>query len=281
MQKAPRPGELPAARLFGLKVSGQQMQAYAWGRGEKLLICFHGFRESGSSFSCLEPVLGSYYTLVAVDLPHQGSTQWEKPFLDRTDLESCIQILLQRFGCQRFSLMGYSLGGRVCLFITESMASRIDELILLASDGIRMNLLPYLVTRTGWGSSLFLYTIRHPLPFFSLMRLGRSLALVNQSLERFVHQFMDTPEKRNEVYRIWRCLSSVIADLSQVRNSLRKYRIKTLLFYGKFDRVFRPKQGKRFIRGLENCRLEVLDKGHNLLSQELGLRILQYMDLPL
>src|SRR5690606_2199861 len=88
------------------------------GSGDELLICFHGFGESASRFTCMEPALGNMFTIVALDMPFHGHTTWsEGRDVEQEDLEALIKKILERFGKQRFSLMGYSMGGRLVMCI--------------------------------------------------------------------------------------------------------------------------------------------------------------------
>jgi pimeloyl-ACP methyl ester carboxylesterase len=52
---------------------------YCWfGTGQKLILCLHGYGESLESFQFLEKYIGKEYTLIAIDLPFHGKTQWNE-----------------------------------------------------------------------------------------------------------------------------------------------------------------------------------------------------------
>ncbi len=132
---------------FYLTYGQSRFHGICEGSGEKLLICLHGFGESALHFKCLAPALGDTYTIIALDMPLHGKTE--------DDLPALIAQLLEQHGRQRFSLMGYSMGGRLALCVIEKMAAQVDELILLAPDGLKNNPWHLFVTQTSWGNKIF------------------------------------------------------------------------------------------------------------------------------
>ena len=48
------------------------------GHGSEWLFCFHGYGEQGSSFDLFEELLGDAYSLIAIDLPFHGQTDWQE-----------------------------------------------------------------------------------------------------------------------------------------------------------------------------------------------------------
>ena len=91
------------------------------GNGAKKLFCFHGYGESGLSFSVLEPLLANSFTMYCIDFPFHGKTVWkENELFAPKDLIHIIQRVTN-FSTQKINLLGYSLGGRVCLQMIESI----------------------------------------------------------------------------------------------------------------------------------------------------------------
>jgi pimeloyl-ACP methyl ester carboxylesterase len=255
---------------FTIDISGGTIQAIAWGNGKQLLVCLHGFGEEADSFACLEDFLGDRFTIVAFDLPLHGDTKWKKAYMEEKDLYECILHLLSHFNKQRFSLLGYSMGGRISLFATQHFAEKMDQLLLVAPDGLRYNPWFLFATQIRPGRYLFRWNIYHPKLFFTLLKTGKFLRIVNQSLYKFVFQYMNNEEKRLQVYQVWTCMKDIMPDTKKVKKMLLQYQIPSLLFFGKYDRVIPPSLADSFCNGLQLTTVIVLDKGHNLLSKELG-----------
>ena len=244
------------------------------GSGGELLICFHGFGESGSHFRVMEPALGNIFTIVALDMPFHGRTVWnEQRAFDKNDLSELTGKILERFGKQTFSLMGYSMGGRPALCLVEEMAARIVRLVLVAPDGLKDNPWHMFATQTKIGNRIFLYNTHHPALFFGLLKLWRRLGLLNESVYKFAFYSMDKAEKRRQVYNVWTVLRKLMPSRRRCKSMMARYNIESLLIFGRYDRVIPPAFGEGFADGAFPCKTLVLDKGHQLLSEELGFII--------
>jgi len=260
---------------FFLPYEQSLFHATCEGEGDELLICLHGFGEQAAGFSRLSRVLGKVFTLIAIDLPLHGQTGWkeERPFTT-DDMLAIIRLVLARQQKQSFSLLGYSMGGRVSLCVLQHMAPQILRLYLLAPDGLKNNPWHMFVTQTSIGNRLFKYVTYHPQFLFNLMSFFRRLKLLNESIYKFAYNSMNKLEKREQVYNVWTCMRKMMPDKQRCKQLLAQYNIQTLLIFGKYDRVIPPVLGIRFMDNTFKCKMLVLDKGHQLLSEELGETIL-------
>ncbi|MDQ0105724.1 Pimeloyl-ACP methyl ester carboxylesterase [Chitinophaga terrae (ex Kim and Jung 2007)] len=244
------------------------------GSGKDLLICLHGFGESAAHFASLATTLGDVFTIVALDMPLHGQTLWhENRVFRKDDLQAVIDAVLKQFNFTRFSLLGYSMGGRLSLCVVELMPEKIDRLVLAAADGLKNNPWHMFVTQTSVGNWLFKYNTYHPALFFALLNTWKRLGLLNQSVYKFALHRMNEPVKRELVYNVWTNLRRMMPDKKHCKQLLARYNVFTLLVFGKYDRVIPPVLGSRFLDGTFPSRLVVLDKGHQLISAELGLII--------
>ncbi|MFX6048572.1 alpha/beta fold hydrolase, partial [Acinetobacter baumannii] len=89
------------------------------GKGEDIIFCFHGYGEEASTYSIFEELLGDAYTLIAIDMPFHGKTDWRGPLLFA--LNALIDIINELLDSadKKFNLMGYSMGGRVAFRLLE------------------------------------------------------------------------------------------------------------------------------------------------------------------
>ncbi|WP_440133466.1 alpha/beta fold hydrolase [Chitinophaga sancti] len=260
---------------FYLPYENSRIHGAIAGKGEDLLICLHGFGESTLPFSRLVPTLGKIFTIVAIDLPLHGKTEWkENRRFEREDLHAIITLLLETQKKSVFSLLGYSMGGRVALCLTEMMGSQMRELILLAADGLRDNPWHQFVTQTSIGHRLFKHITYHPKFYFWLLNTGNKLKLINNSLHRFANNSMNTLQKRELVLNVWTIMAHMMPNRQLIKQQLAQYRIHTLLIFGKYDRVIPSSLGIRFMDGTFPAEMMVLDKGHQLLTEDLGEIIL-------
>lgn len=99
------------------------------------VVLLHGFSGTHRAWdgvvACLSP---ERYSALALDLPGHGALaddRWPITF------EGCVASVLER-GPERFTLAGYSMGGRIALHVALSAPERVARLVLIgASPGLR------------------------------------------------------------------------------------------------------------------------------------------------
>jgi pimeloyl-ACP methyl ester carboxylesterase len=240
--------------------------------GGKLLFYFHGYGESGRSIQVLEPLLQKQYSIVGIDLPFHGRTEWNEG-LEFTVPDLCKimdEIRLKHFpSVSSFMLAGYSMGGRVVLSLLQEKCTDIDKVLLMAPDGFTVNIWYWLATQVEAGRRLFYLTMQKPGWFFSILKTTRRLSLVNESIYKFVHYYIDDERVRKELYNRWVCMRRFRPDLSVVRANIQTNRIPVRLLYGKHDRIITPGKGRKFCKGLGDlCQLQIVDTGHQVVHSK-------------
>jgi pimeloyl-ACP methyl ester carboxylesterase len=245
------------------------------GAGPKLVFCFHGYSEDGTSFSFFEKYAGSQYTFFAMDLPFHGDTQWNDGLnFDTNDLLLIIEKILHENNKQpgitiQFALMGYSLGARVALSIYEKIPSQVEKIILLAPDGLKVNFWYWLSTQTRIGNQLFAFTMKHPGWFFGFLKGLNKLKLVNASIFKFVNYYIGDENIRQLLYKRWTILRKLKPRLKRIQSLVCDNKTPVRLIYGKHDRIILPSTGEKFIEGIEkNGSLVIIQSGHKVLDEK-------------
>lgn len=126
--------EIPAGRVL-VADSGE---ATSPARAEPLVL-LHGFTGSHESFADLVAALAPARRVLAVDLPGHGATRTgdrpEQHTMAR--VEAIVLAALDALEIERFSLLGYSMGGRLALHLALSSPERVAWLVLeSAAPGI-------------------------------------------------------------------------------------------------------------------------------------------------
>ena len=103
------------------------------------LVLLHGFTGSAMSWGPLAEMLAARNTVLAVDIAGHGDSS--KPDeLDRYAIEQAARdavAALLAFGVRRSSWLGYSMGGRLALYIAAAVPGAVDRLVLIgASPGL-------------------------------------------------------------------------------------------------------------------------------------------------
>ncbi|TXT32223.1 MAG: alpha/beta hydrolase fold protein, partial [Chitinophagaceae bacterium] len=107
-----------------------------FGTGERLVFCFHGYGELASSFAVFEPYLGNEFTLIAIEAPFHGKTDWQGELLLKPSDLITVMKEIAGDNHQAWILFGYSMGGRMAMKIMELIPEQIEQLILVAPDGL-------------------------------------------------------------------------------------------------------------------------------------------------
>ncbi|MBZ5858950.1 alpha/beta fold hydrolase [Flavihumibacter profundi] len=252
-----------------------------YGSGPELLFCLHGYGERGQDFEALANHLGHRFTIICPDLPLHGKTNWNDHVFELTDLRNCLSELAkkERFKTQQFSLAGYSMGGRLAMEYAEHFPEQLRQLILIAPDGLKINFWYWLTTQTKAGNRLFFKTMQHPEWLFFGMKWARKFRLLNESIFKFSHRYLDDPQQRNELYKRWTLFRNFKPNLQKLGYNLNKSPLPTLLIFGKFDRIIPPKLGQRLKAGNAGSNsIIVLEAGHRLLKPQFASTIAEYIN---
>ena len=96
------------------------------------LVLLHGFTQTGRSWQPVRDVLGARYRAVAPDLPGHGQFAWRRPATFAAS-----DAYLRALTDAPFTLVGYSMGGRIALHAALAVGARVRRLVLVgASPGL-------------------------------------------------------------------------------------------------------------------------------------------------
>lgn len=253
-----------------------QLHYHEYGSGEKLMFAFHGYGLTGKQFNVLEKSLLQQYRIIGFDhFFHGTSVLYEvkeasvlkgmQPNL----LKLYIETWFKKFGEQRFSLMGYSIGANMALFLLQDFAALVDEIILLAPDGLVRHRGFHFLRTSFIGKKIFRiltfssWMMVHALFFFRLIRA------IDHSLYTIARREIDTPQKRLDAYFTINFLKNIRPDIKHIAALINKYHIRCRLYFGEFDNLFPQSNSKRLIKLLEQPELYILPLGHWLVTTEL------------
>ncbi|MBS1919714.1 MAG: alpha/beta hydrolase [Bacteroidetes bacterium] len=245
-----------------------KIHSQCFGTGERVALCFHGYGESADSFAFLEKYAGTQFRFHAFDLPFHGKTEWKEGlnFSSEDILQICNET--PELTDKRMTLIGYSLGGRIALSLFQLIPDKIENVTLMAPDGLKVNFWYWLTTQTSLGNKLFAFTMKHPGWFFSFLKLLNRLGFVNASIFKFVNYYIENKEARDQLYNRWTVFRKIKPSISRIKFLIRKHKTPVQLIYGKYDRIILPVRGKKFQKGIESfCTIKIIPSGHQVLHE--------------
>lgn len=246
------------------------------GSGPKHLLIFHGFGQDLSVFDSLTKSLARHYTFYVFDLYFHGQSNWahDEKTLSKKEWSETIGQFLSENNINRFSVAGFSLGGKFALTAVEFFPTRVDELFLIAPDGIKTSFWYSLATYPVLLRKLFKSMILHPQRFMKIAEFLNRSGVVDKGLIRFAEYQMNTEEKRKRVYYSWVVFRHLAPDLNAIAQIINENSIKLTLIVGKYDKVIAPKNMNHFLKRLKNSRFEILESGHTgLINQSIAFFI--------
>lgn len=244
---------------------------YQFGNGPEPLLAFHGFGQSGKEFQVFEKYLGDKFTIYAFDVLHHGNSEHNGEPITETDLQEFITAFTQQHNLEKFSLMGFSLGGKIVLKLIELFHERLNNVILLSPDGLKVNPLYRFSTVTSPGRFLFRGFIKNPAPVSKTALLLKNMKVLDPKIYNFLYSQIRTKELREKIYKVWITYQNINPDLDKIASLINKNTFRFVLIFGKHDRVIHPKYGERFIEKLTNKDVFVLlNTGHQLISEKVG-----------
>lgn len=235
------------------------------------MVCLHGYGETGDSYRELGKVAGGEFTLLCPDLPLHGGTKWEPPAFNVADLRSVISGIVEKEcvgSYSPFTLLGYSMGGRLALSFAENFPGDLELLVLLAPDGLKVNPWYWLATRTVVGNRLFRYTMNDPRWLFALMKIGMGTGMLSPGITRFGHHYLDRADERRRLYERWMLFRNFRSDRRKASIISSNKKLPCMIISGKHDRIITAAGLERFVsRNGTAIELILLDAGHRLLKQ--------------
>ncbi len=186
--------------------------------GLKLLFAFHGFDNDANDFRIFEKVFGKRYTIVAINLFFHGKSDhshvnMRKMYFSTEILLELFNQVLFNFPANDFPFMGFSLGGRIILELLPYFSKRIDRVILLAADGLKISPWYVFITNTALGKRLFKRVVFTALiassgfQNYSTKQVSSAKSNIIFALSNF-----DTLEKRKKVYNVWMIFRHILPE---------------------------------------------------------------------
>ena len=258
-----------------LLYQSSEISYHVFGNGGEVVFCFHGYGLDGSSFTVFEKSIVDSATLICIDFPFHGKTIWNEGLLfSPIDLIAIFEIL-NPFPQKKYTIIGYSMGGRVALNLLQVNPISIKKAILIAPDGLTTHFWQYLSTQTIWGNRLFRFTMKFPQWLLLMVNIGSSLRLLNRSIVKFVHHHIDSKVERDLLYNRWTTMRDFTTNLSRIKKLIEVNQIPINIFTGKFDRVITTSQGQKFRNNQVLITLTEFHCGHQLLKEQWAIEIMK------
>jgi len=242
---------------------------HEYGTGAKPLLAFHGYGMTGRQFHVLEESILKEYHVYGFDhfFHHESRLDnWtEKQIvagMPRAMMRQYAEEWFKLHGRQRFSVLAYSIGANLALILVEEFPDLIDDVILLAPDGLSVFKGFHFLQHQRSGKLLFRRLAKSKWMATSLLRNLLRIGFIDQSLFDIAYNELDTPKKRLDVYYTLNLMRLLVPDTEKLANVINQHKINCVLIFGKDDQLFPYKNALPFITKLNNPAVHHVDLGH-------------------
>ncbi len=254
-----------------LSHKNHQLEYFVFGEGSKWMIAFHGFGRSADDFKVFENYIGNEYKILSINLFHHGNSKLtSEKKLTKNDIKSIFEKLFDSLNISEFSLMGYSIGGRMVFTLLELFPEKVNAIQLFAPDGLVKKHWINFLNFTLFGKLIYkVFTDQGQLiiPVLNFIKFAK---LIDPKLHQFIFINIETYQKRKFVTKVWLTYRNIFPDVLKIKKILHQYQTPFDLYIGIYDQVITLKQAKYFIEKI-HCpclKLTLLETGHNLITEK-------------
>lgn len=247
---------------------------YKFGKGEQVMLCFHGYGMHGKQFKVLENQLGNKYTFYGFDLFFHKETKLKdeslktvKKGITKKELSAFISDFCEHQKIQRCSVLSYSMGTHYATAFTEEMPERIDEYIVVAPSSLNPGKLVSFFSLNKIGNKLLEKLVLSEKALVRMLKITRRLRFVDDIGYGILLKEISTHELRFSFYACITYLRFLTTDEDKLLKALKEHTIKPIFIFGKRDKMYQPKIGDSFLAKLNNVKVLVLDENHEIINQ--------------
>jgi pimeloyl-ACP methyl ester carboxylesterase len=241
-----------------------------FGNGDQPILAFHGFGQEGSVYREFEKIVDGTFQIHAFDLPFHGKSSMNlvETGVNKELLKDFFEAYFKLNGISSFILVGYSIGAKFTLNLVNFFPEKVNRLILIAPDGLRINFWYRLATGTSISRRIFRFFMEHPGLFVKFTDLLAFLKLIHPSVGRFAKSQMSDKQNRQLIYDSWVNYRTLNIDIHQLGKVIDLYQIPVEIFLGEKDRVISTDAVKPLIREFHHIKVHVLPVGHSRLIED-------------
>jgi pimeloyl-ACP methyl ester carboxylesterase len=242
------------------------------GNGTKILLAFHGMGQDFSCFLQFAETFENQYTTYLFDLPFHGKNEGSENRMITKEVWTIFMTdFLQKSQIEAFSIIAFSMGGRFALATVEAFAERIQQLFLLAPDGVSEDPVYTLATRFGFSRKIFYSVLKHNHKLYAPAEMLVKVGLVHKSVLKFAKMMVDTPQKQKQLYQAWVGFYQLRFDIKKIADVINQQQIDVQIFMGKYDKVMPIHKVLPLSKHIKPSQFVILEATHGrLVDKTLG-----------
>ena len=253
-----------------LKIPGLgRVHYHEYGNGDKPMLAFHGYGMTGKQFHVLKDSILTKYHVYGFDHFFHGESKlegWSEEHIlagmPKTLVKSYLEEWFKVYGKQKVSLMAYSIGAKLALILLEEFPEWIDEIILMAPDGLSVYKGFDFLTNKPIGKYFFRNATKSKWMAPALLRNLRRIHVIDDNLYNIAYNEIDTEKKRLDVYHTLNLIRRLQPDTDKIIQLVNQNPIKCTIIFGEDDKLFPKSAAKSFTDQLTKAEIHEVPLGH-------------------
>lgn len=244
------------------------MSYLRFGKGSEVVIAWHGYGEAAQSFQRLGQALEKEVSLYAIDFPMHGNTQWQSNTFDLDDAIGILQQLLSKEAIATFSLIGYSFGGRVAQAIFSHFTSQLNQLILIAPDGLDHHHLAFWLSLPVNMRRLVTKKLIQSNFLEQQLQSIATKKMLPPAVNYFIKHELSTKAHQLRAFFYWTNIIHFQQPHKVIVEQFTNSEIPIHLFLGERDQIIPSDVGKKWQEKVPTLSLHFIDVGHRMLGHQ-------------
>lgn len=145
--------------------------------------------------------------------------------------------IIKEESIEKFTVVGYSLGGRFALTTLSLYTALIDKVYLIAPDGLVEGNWYLLATGSKIQRLLFKSVLNSYSSFLIIANWLSKFGLLNKGLFKFAQVHLQNKQERDRVYNSWTCFRLLKLSPQKLLAISDFNKIKTTVILGTYDRI--------------------------------------------
>ncbi len=206
-----------------------------------------------------------------MDVAYHGKTRWKQDSLKFPEkLPGLLIQVAESVGFEKFSLLGFSMGGRMIFDQLERIPERINSVYLLAPAGVLLNPFSHWFSNTKMADVLARFLHRNPAAFRFIIDMSYRLGRMDHNFYLYISERFKNPEKRKRINHIRNAMKRYRPDLPEIGRLSDLHGIQVVAIFGERDKVIPKSHLMALKENIPGCRGLLVPKSHMLVDEELN-----------
>jgi len=228
------------------------------------ILAFYGFGQHHKVYEKLKDSLQTNFNFLVIDIPIEPDEK-----LNRKTFSVFLEKIITIYSIKEIIGISYSMGSRLNLVMCELIPFKIKKIIVIAPDGIQINIWNKIAVHTRLGKIIFKQLMHHPTALVYILHGLNKLKLISHTLYIFCKWQIRDEVNRKKIYSTWKNMKHFLPNLTLINKQIENNNIELTAYFGKQDVVINNKIEKKLRTTFLNATTIVVESNHDLLNENI------------